>query len=272
MQPLIDLLAGRRDDLELDRAALLLARVEYPDLEIEPFLTMLDGFAAELAERLGKYTKGLEFVEAANEYLFEKLGFSGNTDDYYDPRNSCLNDVLTRRTGIPITLSIIYMEVARRLAKPVYGIGLPGHFLAQYRDSEFAAFIDAFHGGRLLTSSDCFDLARQAMGAAFQQDPQFLMPNSKRHIMARMVLNLRAAYVGRRAYGKALDALNLLLAADPQAAEPYKQRGILHVQKRNLSAARADLETYLRISPEAADRAEIEGHLKSIRQYLAGLN
>jgi regulator of sirC expression with transglutaminase-like and TPR domain len=272
MQALVDLLAGRRDDLQLDRAALLLARVEYPDLEIEPYIRMLDGYAVELAGRLGECSNGFEYVEAANEYLFAELGFTGNSDDYYDPRNSCLNEVLERRTGIPITLAVVYMEIARRLAKPVCGIGLPGHFVAQYRDREFAAFIDAFHGGRLLTASDCFDLARQALGAAFREDLALLRPATKRQILARMVHNLRAAYLGRRAYRKALDTLNLLLEADPAAAEEYKQRGMLHVQKRNLSAARSDLETYLRMAPQASDRQEIEEHLKTIKQYLAGLN
>src|SRR5579871_5756496 len=141
MQSLQDLLTGQSDTLDVDRAALELARIEYPTLEVHPFLEILDSYAVELSERLPADT-GSAYVAAANQYLFSELGFTGNAKNYYDPRNSCLNEVLTARTGIPITLSLIYMEIARRLAKPVYGVGLPGHFVVQYDDGEFSSFID----------------------------------------------------------------------------------------------------------------------------------
>src|SRR5215469_9304065 len=132
MEPLADLLAGRSDALELDRAALELARIEYPGLEIDPFIAILDSYTAELSERLAGRS-GERYVQVANDYLFGELGFVGNAKDYYDPRNSCLNEVLTVRTGIPITLAVVYLEIGRRLAQPVFGIGLPGHFLVEYR-------------------------------------------------------------------------------------------------------------------------------------------
>jgi len=272
VERLLDLLAGRGDSLELDRAALELARIEYPDLDIEPSVALLDSHAIELAARLGRSSGQLAYVEAANQYLFGELGFTGNSRDYYDPRNSCLNEVLTARTGIPITLAVVYLEIARRLAQPVYGIGLPGHFLVQYRDADSSVFIDVFHGGSLLTAGECFDLAAQVTGAEIPRDPKLLRPVDKRQIVMRMLNNLRGVYLFRRSYGKALQTLNLLLAADPNAAEEYKQRGIVHLQMRNVSAARADLETYWRLAPEAEDRAEIEKHLRSVRHYLAGLN
>src|ERR1035438_3693133 len=148
MQPLLDLLTGRSEEPTLDRAALELARIEYPSLDIEPFIGILDSYAVELSERLAGRSGGSGYVEVANQYLFGELGFTGNAGNYYDPRNSCLNEVLTARTGIPIALAVVYLEIGRRLAQPVYGIGLPGHFLVQYRDADFAAFIDVFHGGR----------------------------------------------------------------------------------------------------------------------------
>jgi regulator of sirC expression with transglutaminase-like and TPR domain len=194
------------------------------------------------------------------------------SENYYDPRNSCLNDVLTARTGIPIALAVVYLEIGRRLAQPVYGIGLPGHFVVQYRDAEFAAFIDVFHDGRLLTRAECFDLARRAAGVPLSDDPRMLAPASKRQIVTRMLHNLRGVYFHRRAYSKALQTLNLLVAADPQAAEEYKLRGMVHLQMRNPAAARDDLETYLRLTPEATDRAEIERRLGELRSYQAGLN
>jgi len=272
MQPLLDLLAGRSEEPSLDRAALALARIEYPGLDIEPFIGILDSYAVELSERLAGRCHGSDYIEAANQYLFGELGFTGNAAHYYDPRNSCLNDVLIARTGIPITLAVVYLEIGRRLAQPVYGIGLPGHFLVQYRDADFAAYIDVFHGGKLLTTPECFDLARQAAGVPLSDDPRMLAPASKRQIVMRMLHNLRGVYLHRRAYRKALQTLNLLVAADPESAEEYKQRGMVHLQMRNATAARGDLEAYLRLAPEATDRAEIDQRLRSLRSYQAGLN
>jgi len=272
MQLLLELLTGRSEELDLDRAALELARIEYPSLDVEPFIGILDSYAVELSERLGGPSSGSEYVEAANRYLFGELGFTGNSGNYYDPRNSCLNEVLTARTGIPITLAVMYLEIGRRLARPVYGIGLPGHFVVQYRDADFSAFVDVFNGGRLLTALECFELARQSSGAPVSEDPRLLAPIGKRRIVMRMLHNLRNVYYFRRAFGKALQTLDLLLAADPDAAEEHKQRGMVHLQMRNLASAREDLETYLSLSPGAADRKEIEHHLRALRNYQAGLN
>ena len=167
---------------------------------------------------------------------------------------------------------MVYLEIGRRLARPVYGIGLPGHFLVEYRDADFAAFIDVFHGGRLLTKPECFDLAREAAGVPLSDDPRMLGPASQRQILMRMLNNLRGVYLQRRAYGKALQTLNLLVTADPASAEEYKQRGLVHLQLQNPAAARSDLETYLRLAPEAAGRAEIEERLRALRRHQAGLN
>src|ERR1700733_11055452 len=134
----------------LDVAALEIASIETPDLDPEPFLGALDRIASEISARLPASCDGREFVRVANGYLFGDLGFHGNEIDYNDPRNSCLNYVLDRRTGIPIALSVVDIEVARRLGKPVSGVGLPGHFIVEYNDGEFATFIDPFHSGKLL--------------------------------------------------------------------------------------------------------------------------
>ena len=272
VEPLLDLLAGRSDDLELDRAALALACIEYPSLDPEPFLAILDSYAIELAGRLGNPSNGLEYVQAANQYLFDELGFTGNSQNYYDPRNSCLNEVLAARTGIPIALAVVYLEVGRRLAKPVYGIGLPGHFLVQYQDARFSAFIDVFNGGRLLTLAQCFEQARNATGSEIPVEPRLLAPIGKRQIVIRMLNNLRNVYLGRRAYPKALQTLNLLLVSNPDDPEHFKQRSLVHLQMRNMKAARTDLETYLRLMPDALDRGEIQKQLRAVQDFLAGLN
>jgi regulator of sirC expression with transglutaminase-like and TPR domain len=269
---LLDLLAGRNQDVNLDQAALELAEVEFPGLAIEPFLELLDSHAAELAGRLTDATSGEDFVTAANHYLFEELGFRGNTSNYYDARNSCLNEVLTSRAGIPITLSLVYMEIARRLGKPVRGIGLPGHFVVRYDDGIYSMFIDPFNAGRLLTAEECFTLAREAAGGELELDSRALEPVRKRQILFRMINNLRRAYQTRGSTAKALDILSLLLQANPNSAEEYRQRGLIHLQAEHMTAARADLTRYLELAPEAADRRNVEEHLRSIQRWLASIN
>lgn len=256
--------------MDLDRAALRLARIEYAGLDPEPSIRMLDRYAEEVGGH--GVRDGLEFVAAMNLHLFQELGFRGNRDDYYDPRNSFLNDVISRRTGIPITLSVVYIEIARRLGRPVHGVGLPGHFIVRYDDGEYATFIDPFYGGNLLTPTQCFELARKATGADIPEEPLLLAPVSKRQIVTRMMANLRAIYFHRRCYRKALQLLDLLIQAHPDGAEDYRHRGLVHLKMRNTRAAKADFERYLELSPAAGDRADVERHLLGLRQYLARLN
>lgn len=272
MSKLVDLLSGRSDDLELDRAALELAAVEYPDLDAGSFLAILDSYSIELAGRMPDGCDGPAFVSAANEYLFHELGFTGNSQNYYDPRNSCLNEVLTSRTGIPITLSLLYMEISRRLAKPVYGIGLPGHFLVQYDDGSYSAFIDPFHGGAILTPAECYELARQSSGENFPDDPRLLARVSKAQIVRRMINNLRTVYFFRRAHAKALQVLDLLLTANPESADEYKQRSVVLLEMKNYTGARNDLERYLKLAPNAPDHEQMQRQLRALKQYIVGMN
>ncbi|MEO8657707.1 MAG: transglutaminase-like domain-containing protein [Bryobacteraceae bacterium] len=272
MKELISLLCGRSEEVTLDVAALQIASVEFPRLDPAHSLRTLDGHAAALAGRLGSNTQGTDFVAAANEYFFDELGFAGNNADYYNPRNSCLNEVLETRTGIPITLAVMYMEVARRLGRPVYGIGLPGHFVVRYDDGKFATYIDVFGGGTLLTVERCRDLALQASGVDVFQNPGLLHPVAKRHIAVRMLNNLRNVYFSRRTHQKAAPVLDLLIAAAPDSAEEYRQRALLNTELKRYGGARQDFETYLRLSPKAEDRAEVERQLVLLRSRLASLN
>jgi regulator of sirC expression with transglutaminase-like and TPR domain len=196
----------------------------------------------------------------------------GNASNYYDPRNSCLNEVLTARMGIPITLSLIYMEIARRLAKPVYGVGLPGHFILQYDDGLYSTYIDPFHGGTLLSAHQCFDLARRSSGEQYPNDPKLLARAGKQQIIRRMINNLRAVYFFRRAHPKALKVLDLLIAAHPDSPDEYKQRSVVHLEMKSYNAARSDLERYLALKPECEDREQMEKQLKAIKRYIAALN
>jgi regulator of sirC expression with transglutaminase-like and TPR domain len=250
----------------LDRAALELATFGTPDLEPEPFLDQLNEMASQLADRMRNFNDGRDFVETAQRYLFGELGFHGNQEDFFDPGNSFLNQVLERRTGIPITLSVMYMEIARRLAMPVFGIGLPRHFIIQFDDGNYSTYIDPY-GGRTLTVQECFALA-----GAKVADPILLRRASKKQIAMRMLQNLRGVYLRRREWARAVDTLDLLLVGAPELSGLLKQRGLLHMELKRFQAARGDLERYLAMEPEAADRDEIRKQIRAIHAWLARVN
>ena len=271
MRELRELLTGESEHVPLDVAALQLASIEYPDVSTDAFLLLLDSHATEVGERTSEHMAGPEFIQTLNEYLFYELGFRGNSDDYYNPANSCLNEVLASRAGIPITLSLVYMEIARRLDRTVLGIGLPGHFIVQYYDDDFTAFIDPFNSGRVLFDVECYNLAKEVTGVDVSRNPDVLRPVSKRHILVRMLNNLRAAYFRRHNSAKAIQVLDLLIEAMPDSPEEYKQRGLCFAQQQQFKAARRDLQAYLRLAPDAPDRIEIEAHLTRIKGWLSAL-
>lgn len=264
--------AALQDDrgVALDAAALEIACIESPHLDPAPSLEILDRLAAELAARLPATREGADFVRAANQYLFDELGFHGNERDYHNPRNSCLNFVLDLRTGIPISLSVVYVEVARRLGRPVVGIGLPGHFIAEYDDGRYATYIDPFHSGKLLTAEDCRRLARKITRA--EAEPSALAPVGTRYILVRMLNNLRAAYFRSKQFAKMAQVMDLLVEAFPANAEYYKARGIARLKLKQYRGARSDLEMYLHHSPEAEDRAQVTQQLEAIHRWLGRLN
>jgi regulator of sirC expression with transglutaminase-like and TPR domain len=233
----------------LDRAALDLATIHFPDLKPEPVLDQLNELASRLGDRLRNFNDGRDFVETAQRFLFGELGFHGNQEDFFDPRNSCLNQVLERRTGLPITLSVMYMEIARRLQMPVFGIGLPRHFVLQFDDGNYSAYIDPFHGGRVITARDCFALA-----GAEVADPALLQRVTKKQIVVRMLQNLHRVYVRRRDFERAVATLDLMIAGAPETAAWYHARAVLLMEVDRWQAARRDFETYLALSPDAVDR------------------
>lgn len=257
----------------LDRAALELATIQFPDLQFEPCLDRLNEIASHLGDRLRNFNDGREFVEKAQRYLFEELGFRGNEENYFDPLNSCLNQVLERRTGIPVTLSVLYMEIARRLAMPVYGISMPRHFVIEFDDGNYSTYIDPYHGGRTITARECFMLAGVTAAG-----PSLLRRASPKQIVVRMLQNLQRIYLERSDWPRAVETLGLLMLASSTEPDPadmaarYKLRGLLLLELKRHHAARADLETYLRLKPEAADRPEILKQLETIHRWLARIN
>lgn len=253
----------------LDRAALDVATIQFPGLEPQPFLDQLNELASRLGDRLRNFNDGRDFVETAQRYLFGELGFGGyeNEQDYYDPRNSCLNYVLERHTGLPITLSVMYMEIARRLQMPVFGIGLPKHFVIQFDDGNYSTFIDPFHRGRAITARDCFALAEARV-----PDPSLLRRVTKKQIVMRMLQNMHRVYRRRQDFERALATLDLMISGAPETAPWYRGRGAILMQLNRWSAARRDLEKYLALEPEAPDREEVSKQIQTIQRGMARLN
>jgi regulator of sirC expression with transglutaminase-like and TPR domain len=259
----------------LDRAALELATIQVPDLAAEPFLYQLNELASRLGDKLRNFNDGRDFVETAQRFLFQDMGFHGNADDFFDPLNSCLDQVLARRTGIPITLSILYMEIGRRLAMPVYGIGLPRHFVVEFNDGNYSTYVDPFDGGRIINAYDCFALAGSRVA-----NPALLRRSSNKEIVMRMLRNLHEAYLRKRDWTRMVATLDLFILGltegspvhPSELARAYKRRGLFLMELKRYQAARRDLEKYLELEPEASDRDEIRKQLQAIHQWLAKVN
>jgi len=258
-------------EIDLGRAALVLARVEYPDLDVGLYRRRLSELAAEAEAGCRKCTD-LHLLHRLREYLFAELGFAGNRDDYFDPRNSFLNDVLDRRLGIPITLSVLLMEVGRLLGLPMEGIGLPGHFVTGVRLGGERILLDPFNGGAILTPDACADLVARAAGQRVSLTASELAPVTLRQILARMLRNLKAIYWKRGLWDKAVEIADRLLVLEPAAAGEWRDRGAALASLGEFRRGLADWERYLTDFPNAPDSEKVRGQLRRVRQRLAQLN
>jgi len=264
------LVSGPDASVDLAEAALLIASEEYPGLDVPRYLGKLDRMGRDVQARLRDRPE--DALEAVKGYLFEQEGFRGNTEDYYDPRNSFLNDVLDRRTGIPITLSTIYIEVARRAGLDACGVGLPGHFLVRAEAGERSVLVDPFHGGALLSEADCQKRLDRVFGGRVRLEPEMLAPCTRKEILARMLRNLKAIYVKADDYPRALRAMDLLLRLDPGSGEDLRDRGLLHAAFDCYSLAASDLEAYLALVPAATEAPALKVKIMEMRSKAARLN
>ena len=260
------------EDIDLGTVALLIAREEYPELNPGVYLGRLDTMAQEVAGRLQGSTDPRRTVEVLNNYLFSQEGFRGNEDDYYDPRNSFLNDVLDRKLGIPITLSLVYTELGRRIGFPLAGVGMPGHFLLRPPLHREEWYIDAFNHGTVLSPEDCAERLGSVYGGRIQFQPELLATVNKRQFLARMLANLKGIYLQRRDFPRALAAIERILIVEPEAAEQVRDRGLALFQMGQYSQAVASLERYLALSPDASDGEGVRGSIRSIWELIAKLN
>ena len=267
---LAELMRQPGEQINLAEAALVIAASAYPNLDAPHYLRRLDAMAETVAGRVDGETDPFRIIAQINQFLFQEEGFFGNTQEYYDPRNSFLNEVLDRKVGIPITLSTVYLEIAERLRFPLVGVGLPGHFLVKH--PYFQILIDPFSQGRILTESDCRTRMEQVLGDSVEFDQSFLDGVGKRHIVTRMLNNLRDIYLNARQYQKALDITGLTLAVQPDSPDEHKQRAALLLHLHRYSDAAAELNSYLEHSPEADDAKEVRETIANLRKTMAQLN
>jgi regulator of sirC expression with transglutaminase-like and TPR domain len=287
-------------------AALAIARVEYPALDTAPYLATIDRMGGEVARRLPAGASSVhDAIRAFNGYFYDEQGFSGNRDRYDDPRNSFLNEVLDRRTGIPISLAVVYIEVARRAGLRVAGVNFPGHFLMRVpsgrqvddlstpRTGDGSLIVDPFHAGAILSETDCRELLRVHVGDNAAFDTTLLEPATRHQIVVRMLVNLKRLYVRMRSFPQARFIADLLLAVDPSALVELRDRGLLAYHLQDFAAALRDLEAYLRQLPkhssavpvtpadpdgdsestdEGSEQAQIWEHVKTLRKRVAGFN
>lgn len=245
--------------IDLARVALLLARDAYPYLQPRRYLAKIERLADVVRPRL---TGSLAARTAAlSEFLFEECGFTGNTHHYYDPRNSYLNKVLDRQVGLPITLSLLAMAVGERAGLTVVGVGLPGHFIAKAVEGDEAILFDPFHGGQFLDADACEELIRTVTGQPFELTPAALAPAAPGAIVARMLHNLKTAYVAARAYMRAARVTHRLTQLLPHDPAQHRDLGVLLVQAGRFGRAINPLRRYLSARPTADDANDVQNYL-----------
>ena len=262
-----DRIVGAPDeDIDLAQAALLIAATEYPELSIEREQFRIDAIAEGVASRMDDDSP-LYQLNTLSEYLFDELKFAGNHTNYHDPRNSFLNDVIERRKGIPITLSLLYIEVGKRLGVPLLGIGMPGHFIVRHRD-EPDVFVDPFHGGILLSVEECAERLKQVTQGAMAWDREYLEPVNSREFIARMLRNLKVVYLQRRNYERVLATIDRVIALQPEATVEFRDRGVVNYRLGNFEDALEDLGAYVSSGEGVSDGATVMRLIDQIRDRL----
>jgi regulator of sirC expression with transglutaminase-like and TPR domain len=257
--------------IDLARAVLLIGAEEEPGrCHVDMCLSELDRMGFEACERIAS-CRGSR-IEALNRYLFEEVGFRGNEPEYYDPRNSMLHRVLERQTGIPITLSLVYMEVGRRAGLEVDGVGLPGHFIVRaVADDGEVALVDPFNR-HTVDHDDCQERLDVIYGGQVQLTEEHFQPVGPLAILARVLGNLKAIYVHAKHYRRALAVVDRILLVSPRAIEERRDRGMLLAQLNRLPEAIAETRSYLNLSPNAHDTQAVGEQLKKMQERLVALN
>jgi regulator of sirC expression with transglutaminase-like and TPR domain len=265
------MVAGQ-SSFDVVEAALWVAYEEYADLDVEREVGRLHLLAAEGAHRVAHLPNPFARHDGLQRFFVDDLGFRGNATDYEDPRNSFMNEVLDRRLGIPLTLTLIFMELAQAAGFRTAGVALPGHFVARLEYAGRVILVDPYHGAQVLSEEDCRLLVRRCTGRSSLFRRELLAGASARVVLRRLLLNLKHTYVGRNDYGKALGIVERLLLLDATDSREIRDMGFLKAHLGRPGAAIADLETYLSLDPGAADRESVEGRLVWLRRKLSETN
>jgi regulator of sirC expression with transglutaminase-like and TPR domain len=263
--PAWDALARMDDDaLPLLGTALLIARDEYPELQAAHYDAMVQGYADALRTEVQAQDAAPARMAVINRYLFEEIGFGGNNDAYSDPRNSYLNDVFDRKLGIPISLAVVQMEIARRLDVPLDGISFPGHFLVRLPMDDGILVMDPYNKGRSLSADELRDRVSSHFGGQSPDDTELmhiLAPATHRAILLRMLRNLKALYVEQDDWERVARSADRLLKLAPSLGEEVRDRGLAYLKLGHVAGARNDLAHYLAVQPEAPDGEAIRALL-----------
>jgi regulator of sirC expression with transglutaminase-like and TPR domain len=261
------------EHVDLLRAALTFARIEEPQLDIERYVRRVAELASRVAARIQDSDDPGQAIAALNQVLFQEEMFRGNAADYYNPRNSFLHHVLDERTGIPISLALVYMEVGRRVGFPLFGVGMPGHFLLKHYDVDGRAIlIDAFERGSIVTEEDCRQKLNDIYSGQLALQPEFLLSVTRRQMLTRMLNNLRSIYLSQRDFRHALQVVDLILVIYPRSPEDVKQRAVLRYNLNDYRGALNDFDEYVKMSPDASDVDEIRQTALSLRRSMAMMN
>jgi regulator of sirC expression with transglutaminase-like and TPR domain len=239
-----------REPIPLARGALLIAKDQYPDLDLEKYLDQLAALSREAEPVVRSAENTVEKIQGLSDFLFNRKGFEGNRDQYGDPRNSFLNDVLERRLGIPISLSVIYIEIGRRLGLNLYGVSFPAHFLVKAVDDRGELIIDPFNEGAILDLEEIRARLLQIYRQPLDVHPEMLKPVGARHILARMLRNLKNIYAQGEDWQRVLSSLDRILMLDPRSLEELLERAVLYERMECFAAARDDFQSFLTQAPE----------------------
>lgn len=251
------------DQIPLLGSALLIAHDEYPDMDAAACEALVDGHVASLRAEVDRIDGAPLKMQAINQRLFEDLGYSGNHAEYYDPRNSYMNEVLTRRLGNPISLAVVQLEVARRLGIPLDGVSFPGHFLVRLPVDDGVLVMDPFNRGRPLNADELRQRARPHFGEDVPDEAlmQILNPAPPRAILVRMLRNLYGLYVESADWARAVRCTDRILRLLPDNADALRDRGTGYLELGHAGGARRDLGRYLQLNPEADDAEAVRNRL-----------
>lgn len=258
--------------LDIVEAALVVATEEYPELDIAREKRRLESMGAEAARRVATLQNPFARLDALRSYLFEELGYRGNIDQYDDPRNSYLNEVLVRRAGVPLSVSIVFVEVARQAGFEACGMALPGHFIARVSFAGRHILVDPFHAGQVITEEDCRHLVARSTGRPTLFRPELLVPATPTAMLTRMLVNLKRIYLNREDYRRALSIVERLLLVSPEDPREIRDRGFLLAHLGRPNAAVADLENYLVVAPGAPDADAVRGRLAWLLKKMSDAN